>query len=614
MYSHAVLSLLATAAFASPFIAYTADDGLPQSQVIMLAQDTDGALWMATMGPGLVRFDGNTFDVWRQARGMPPGEVVALLAPKGGGLYAANDMGLFLRDGDVMRAVALPPGSVDTTWLTETSHGVLAIVGGVVVEVHGDVAVPYPPAASLGKVFEVVEDTDGRLWASTATGLVRADSDHVTTIAPPTDARAFALAADPAGGVWLARRDPVGGLYHSTGDVLTAVDGPPVFDEQIYSLYVDPAGDVWGVTNDGDVWHRGAQGVELYEGRLDLPQDAYGVLVDREGNVFVGSDGAGLLFRARNAFRTFVFGTDTPAGPSTTLLRGDTRYVCTFGDGLWRLRDGEPPTLLPGRSHYVWSVIEKDQTLWVVGNSGLDRVLPDGTVVQEDGLPSEMATGIVDLGADLLVTATSGVYRGTAGSFKPVPRLAARTYLTPVLRSDGTLWLGARDGTVDRYDPSHDVIVETIPPLVPRSQVDDLVEGRDGTLWLATPTGLVRRSPNGELTSFGAAEGLPDDAINFVTLNPDDGAPWVGTNRGIATLVDGVWRVYDNRRGLPDMETNVRGAHWEGDALWVGTAGGFAIIEPAPPSINRCCRCAPASERSHLAQPFRTTAASSRSM
>ncbi len=89
-----MITLLVTAALASPFITYTAEDGLPQSQVIMLAQDTDGALWLATMGPGLVRFDGNTFDVWRQPRGMPPGEVVALLAPKTGGLYAANDVGL----------------------------------------------------------------------------------------------------------------------------------------------------------------------------------------------------------------------------------------------------------------------------------------------------------------------------------------------------------------------------------------------------------------------------------------------------------------------------------------------------------------------------------------
>ena len=35
------------------------------------------------------------------------------------------------------------------------------------------------------------------------------------------------------------------------------------------------------------------------------------------------------------------------------------------------------------------------------------------------------------------------------------------------------------------------------------------------------------------------------------------------------------------------MDTNIRGGPWEGAALWVGTATGFAIIEPAPPSINR---------------------------
>jgi len=50
--------------------AYTIEDGLPQSQVYDILQDSIGYLWLGTQGGGLSNFDGNTFKVWNEHNGL----------------------------------------------------------------------------------------------------------------------------------------------------------------------------------------------------------------------------------------------------------------------------------------------------------------------------------------------------------------------------------------------------------------------------------------------------------------------------------------------------------------------------------------------------------------
>ena len=45
---------------------YSLEEGLPQSQVWKMLQDSRGSIWMGTNGGGLVRFNGNKFDVFRK--------------------------------------------------------------------------------------------------------------------------------------------------------------------------------------------------------------------------------------------------------------------------------------------------------------------------------------------------------------------------------------------------------------------------------------------------------------------------------------------------------------------------------------------------------------------
>ena len=84
------LALLALCALAAPARAqqlpvsrYGLAEGLPQMQVSSVAEDPLGYLWVGTHG-GVARFDGNAFEAFTVADGLPGNAVTALGSGPGG--------------------------------------------------------------------------------------------------------------------------------------------------------------------------------------------------------------------------------------------------------------------------------------------------------------------------------------------------------------------------------------------------------------------------------------------------------------------------------------------------------------------------------------------------
>ena len=72
---------------------FTTKEGLPQSQVHDIAQDSIGYLWLATQGGGLARFDGNDFQVFSEKKGLQSNFVNSLLV-KNDSLFIGTFTGL----------------------------------------------------------------------------------------------------------------------------------------------------------------------------------------------------------------------------------------------------------------------------------------------------------------------------------------------------------------------------------------------------------------------------------------------------------------------------------------------------------------------------------------
>jgi len=214
----------------------------------------------------------------------------------------------------------------------------------------------------------------------------------------------------------------------------------------------------------------------------------------------------------------------------------------------------------------------------------------------------------------------SGLDPGTAitqyvESTYRAPQYLPHDDVSSVLQTrDGYLWVGTVEGLA-RFDGARSVVFDKAnTPAFRNNWIRDLLEDREGRLWIATYNGGLVCRENGSFRHYGAEQGIPADII-LSLMEDREGRVWVGTHgaglfrlegdrfvretgfgiegEGISDIVedrDGVMWIgtesglfrHDARgttrvKGLPDDE--VRALAEDRDGLWVGTVhAGLARI------------------------------------
>lgn len=420
---------------------------------------------------------------------------------------------------------------------------------------------------AIGSVYAIVQDADHYLWLGTGGGLVRFDGAGFTPwntlsddVLPPGAVTALSVAAN--GELWVGFE--TGGVRRLAG--LRVMPTAATSDQfgQVTDLVQDPAGDLWAVADGalhvlrGGAWRPVRLPWAVAEGRVLQPK----VLAD--GSLWVATRwGVFKRVDAHDAFRLetdrYVWGltedekggvwtTDTISGfrrlDSATPPRGlegagyrllsDSRanlWVGTFGDGLWRTRDGqvlERATLRTGlSSDSVLALIEdRDDNIWVGTTAGLHRFTPRRLTPAEDVgfvLAAEPATG-----GGMWLATTTGIFRSNS-AFDRQP--ARNPVTTPEVRSffrdeDDRLWIGAAGG-LWRLDRTGPVLVTTTP--TPAFIVTLLSSDGRGGLWLGDGKEVLRW--DGRRLAPYPVEGAEATRVTFARADRH-GRLWLGHSDG----------------------------------------------------------------------------------
>lgn len=598
--------------------AWTTSDGLPHNTITDMAQSRDGYLWLATW-EGLVRYNGNEFRVYD--RGSQPAlrdGAIAALSPSGdGGLWFADSRGNLghWQSGEHLRywgrAEGLPGTVIDgvfedaqgQVWITFNGTGL-----GRLQPASGRFDLLQSAEQGSGFVgIRPAQDRDGRLWVGTLHGLLHVDGDRLLP-APASFGLPPGLAwpyRGPDGLVWVVAGNT---LYRMQGDSLHPWRTLPNAG-RITALLQDHRGGVWVGTENRGVLRVSEAGVERVGPGMGLPEGRVAVLFeDHEHSVWAGVNGG--LFRLREA----LFGSiDMQAGLGNDFVRslsedGQGRVWVGGSNGLDAVeQDGHihHVPLQPGANNRgevsVLSTLVLDGEVWVgTYGDGLYR-LRDGQVQghydQANGLPNNHVRALAPArGGGLWIGTRQGVALLRGGVIQPlqVPGLS-RTLVHALLETDRELWVAALSGLY-RHAEGH---AERI------SLGDGDEDGRRvlalyrdpvaGSLWISSDRGLYRLR-DGKLAHVGREQGLPVDAL-FQMVVDEHGSAWVGSNRGVLRMdyagleavADGRAKrldvdLYGNRDGMSNAQGNGSSGNstlLAGDgAVWFATAGGAAVVRP----------------------------------
>ena len=218
----------------------------------------------------------------------------------------------------------------------------------------------------------------------------------------------------------------------------------------------------------------------------------------------------------------------------------------------------------------------QDGSLWVGTPYGVTRYSQRQfkTYTVKDGLAANAVSALfVDHAGVLWIVAGGNLSRFDGAQFKNY--LRERDIPLRVLRSvwedpRHVLFLAGTNSVV-RFENGRFAAV-TDASALEADFPNTVIADRHGNTWITGLKGLVRQSPDGKISRFGRAEGLPY-TYGVATVREDrDGNLWVGTDRGLARLEGQRFRMLaegDEQSGVRCLFEDREGN------LWVGTNRGL---------------------------------------
>jgi len=525
--------------------------GLPQNSVRVLIQTHEGYIWIGTPA-GLVRFDGVRFTTFSR-RNSP------------------------LKNDSIL---AICEDENHVLWVGTDGSGLYSFGDGIWMNYS------VQEGLSNNHVRVIISDLWGGLWISTDNGLNHMSADgiqHFTTGDGLYDNIITSLTIDNRGYLWIGTL--MGGLARLKEKVIRVYD----FDDglsniSVHSLHADHLGNIWIGTLEGlHVLERGEGTVHHIPGtlftpvtsilvdehgilwigtmadgikRLDrdtlkglstengLPDDfVHDLLIDQNGLIWIGTDTGGLIQLKEPKVENFTRADGLPEDAVYAVCqdREGFFWVGTRNSGLCRVKDGRVTRIIDDKtglssSHIRVLFLDKKHSLWIGTEGGGINILQNGSMnllTTKDGLTSDNITAIHQDGTeDVWIGTDKGLNRFSRGKVhkNEFTGLSNHHIRTLFESRGGSLYIGSREGLykISRKNEGSfnlEIVKQDL-------DVAFLYEDKDRVLWVGTNGDGLKRSFEGEITSFTSEDGLIDDYIYSITED-DSARLWMGTNKGI---------------------------------------------------------------------------------
>ncbi|TQV88659.1 two-component regulator propeller domain-containing protein [Aliikangiella coralliicola] len=622
------LLILLGCIFASPtfasrnaisFLHIGTEQGLPQSTVNTIYQDSQGFMWIGTYD-GLTRYDGYRFVNFKN-NPQDPGSlsdniVVSIIEDDQGYLWigtAQNGVNRFNpKNGEFTRFISkeddfdslsnpqvrvIHQDNANRIWVG-TDQGLNLFLPEKQAFAHFLNNPLDNQSLPDGAIVDIVDDGNGNLWIASDETLAHFDIDQqVFTYyqgeTAPENINDLYLDTDNS--LWIGTL--FDGLYHLRPDqndfeqyMHDESDPESLANNDVRSILRVASGDLWVGTNEGglNIRRKGANKFQRFsrnsaDNHSLTINDIWSMYQDRSGLIWVGTAGGGI------------------------------NITMSFENRLSRLTHA--PHQSNGLSHeFVWDIEEDNNGLiWIATLNGLDQYDPTNDKFVHfteffDSNNQPIGNRIQAFAFDHKRRIWFGNQQGQLAVFDPNTKQSQliqrkdfrKGYVSSnrirMVESDrfGNIWVGTDDGLL-KID-SETLNIANDYNFVEQGQLGNtivrtMLQDEDGIIWFGTwNKGLQRYDPEfGTLLAFenkpGDETSISDNSVRSL-YKDNSGNLWVGTFNGLNLLSaeqiqnkDFQFKSYLEKDGLPNSAIHGIVAAANGN-LWLGTNRGLSELDP----------------------------------
>lgn len=541
---------------------FSVQEGLPQSTVNAIFQDSRGFLWIGTAGGGICKFDGEKFTQYSSKDGISGDIVTDITEDKEQNIWFTSSWGGITKYNGRKFTVYNENSKKEKIGGAKVifcdSKGNLWLSNEGKIDIYKNEV--FNPISKLlqkkikGYVTEIIEDSKNNILITTTSGGI-IYINKTDTLEINTD---FGL---PTNNITAIHEDINGDFIIGThqGGVIKlfkgSIDNKKQFEFQ--PLQIEKEVIVTAITTDRDkniVIATANKGIYFVnpENFVNRAKKENGLLTnslsaiykDKSGNLWIGTNGFGLCKLGNTAFSYFenITGLNY-ANIFGVFIENNDIWVSTGDEGIFKY-DGEHLTNYTTKNGLggdeVRAIIkDKNNAFWFATNSGLTKYQNNKftNYTTKNGLPSDKIRALM-------------------------------------LDSKNNLWIGTLGGGLSLMKDGHFTNYGLKEGLI-NLNVHSLFEDNKGTIWVGTGNG-IHKLMNNKITNYSTNKGICNSYIGSITQD-HVGNIWFGTDRGVVKY-DGIdFKSMTTENGL--SSNTIYFIHNDFNKnIWVGTNNGVDKI------------------------------------
>ncbi len=531
---------------------WTMEDGLPQNSVQDILKSQSGYIWLATNG-GLAKFDGIQFDVYdlNNSPNLISNRIAKITEDAAGKIWIALETtGIsILENGQFIKfdEGGEFAGIRATCFQEDLNHEMWIGTTNGIIRTNGTAHHYYSDANGLENIHidKIIMDQNGIIWAiggipgNKGWFLFRFNNDTFEVI-DQSDQSLYSLFADDQQ-IWYATPQKIYQVDINTLEKTSRVNKK---FNGFLKLMLDQQNNLWMGSQNGLflVGDRHGDLSNPYTFNEPLNSVIKSIFQDDEGNIWVGTDGKGLVMLTKTPVTRYIlpkkynvksFNQITSDGLGGFWVGSQCEGLVHYSDG--KFRHFRLKTNCIGALY-----LDQNQRVLVATDHTIGTIDPSGRYEQVFVGPDETSGGIInaiyqDSSGDFWVgTMGDGVYQvrdSVISEYNTENGLSSNRIYNIQQRSNGDILVGTESG-LSMITQNGSIQTITASSGLAPGAIRAIYEDENLNLWIGSYGGGLSRISADTIINYNTSNGLSENIVSRI-LEDDKGNLWMMGNFGL---------------------------------------------------------------------------------